>query len=220
MNREDRVRFLIMTPSEPHANAEPDFDEEQPHWDADDPRRQEDCFAPPKDPCECACLHCGRTFMSDQIWFQRVIGDPAGFTGFWMCPTSNCDGAGFTFDIFPTDPNHPANEGWVYDDEDGIIDDESADEGIDAEYDPDESKYKLLDEQFGDEDDDIEGEEWKHGTDTGAANSYDDTTDEAMKAWDEQEKMYDQPDERPRLLDWSNRQDRSVQTMGEDEIPF
>src|SRR5262245_8725989 len=81
-------------------------------WDADDPRRQEDCFAPPAAPCECHCLHCERTFMSDQIWFQQIIGDKQ-MKGFWMCPTPNCDGAGFTFDIFPTDPDHPANAGWV-----------------------------------------------------------------------------------------------------------
>jgi hypothetical protein len=87
-------------------------------WDRDDPRRKDDSFAPPTDPCECHCLHCGRTFSSDGIWFQRVINDPQGFKGFWMCPTPNCSGAGFTFDIFPTDPDHPANEGWHYDDDD------------------------------------------------------------------------------------------------------
>src|SRR5438128_5303508 len=87
-------------------------------WDANDERRQKDRFAPPQEPCECYCLHCGRTFMSDQIWFQRIIGDPMGLEGFWMCPTPNCSGAGFTFDIFPTDPSHPANEGWSYDDGD------------------------------------------------------------------------------------------------------
>ncbi len=50
--------------------------------------------------------------MSDEIWFQRVIGDKNGFEGFWLCPTPNCGGVG-TLDIFPTDPNHPANAGWV-----------------------------------------------------------------------------------------------------------
>ena len=107
-----------MSPSDPDVDPDPQRDESAPQWDADDPRRQEDCFAPPKDPCECECLHCGRRFMSDQVWFQQVIGDPAGFKGFWMCPTPNCDGAGFTFDIFPTDPNHPASEGWEYNDDD------------------------------------------------------------------------------------------------------
>ena len=44
-----------------------------------------------------------------------------------MCPTPNCGGAGFTFDIFPTDPTHPANEGWHSSDDD--------DEDADGEWD-------------------------------------------------------------------------------------
>src|SRR6185437_9512331 len=87
-------------------------------WDAHDPRRQHDQFAPPTEPCECFCLHCRRTFTSDQIWFQKINGARDGCGGFWMCPTPNCGGAGFTFDIFPTDPTHPANEGWFDDDDD------------------------------------------------------------------------------------------------------
>src|SRR5690349_8666706 len=62
-------------------------DDRESRWDADDPRRQNDQMAPPSEPCECYCLHCGRTFMSDRIWFQRVIGSKDGFDGFWMCPT-------------------------------------------------------------------------------------------------------------------------------------
>src|SRR6185436_8147845 len=95
-----------------------------------DPRT--DPMAPPAEPCECYCLHCGRTFMSDRMWFQRVINAKDGFPGFWMCPTPNCDGAGFCFDIFPTDPDHPANEGWHCAD-DGDDDDEFAEYD---EYDP------------------------------------------------------------------------------------
>src|SRR5206468_3477256 len=100
--------------------------EEDPadRWDADDPRRQNDQMAPPAEPCECYCLHCGRTFMSDGIWFQRVINAKDGFPGFWMCPTPNCSGAGFGFDIFPTDPDHSANEGWSDDDGDDEFDDD------------------------------------------------------------------------------------------------
>src|SRR5690242_19867896 len=79
---------------------------------------RDDPMAPPAEPCECFCLHCRRVFMSNEMWFQRVIGDKRGFQGFWMCPTPNCDGAGYQFDIFPTDPNHPDNEGWCDDDGD------------------------------------------------------------------------------------------------------
>src|SRR5882724_8663982 len=101
-------------------------------WDADDPRRQKDCFAPPAEPCECYCLHCQRTFISDKIWFQKVIGDKH-LDGFWMCPTPNCSGAGFTFDIFPTDPDHPANANWH--DDDGDDEAEDDDEAWDEEDD-------------------------------------------------------------------------------------
>ena len=53
-----------------------------------DPRT--DPMAPPSEPCECYCLHCGRTFSSAGMWFQRVINARDGFPGFWMCATPNC----------------------------------------------------------------------------------------------------------------------------------
>jgi len=171
--------------------------------------RRSDCFAPPAEPCECYCLHCNRVFMSDGIWFQKVINAHDGFDGFWMCPTPNCDGAGFTFDIFPTDPNHPANEGWVeFDDEDETFFEEDEEESASAaEYDPDEPKYAELDGQFGDEDDDdLEGEEWKHGLEPGERPPEPPWVEEARQRWEQQQKRYDGPDERPRVLDWSDRQ--------------
>src|SRR5690349_23295785 len=150
-----------------------------------------DPMAPPREPCECYCLHCERVFMSNQMWFQRVINDPGNFPGFWMCPTPNCDGAGYLFDIFPTDPSHPDNDGWhSIDDEDGEYDPEfDDDEDFQAylddegeelpgearerrsleerEYDPEEPKYKAMDEGFAGEeylcDEDYAGEEWKLG---------------------------------------------------------
>src|SRR5687768_12625206 len=131
---------------------------DEPAWDADDERRQHDQMAPPRNACECYCLHCNRTFMSDQMWFQKVINAKDGFEGFWMCPTPNCGGAGFTFDIFPTDPDHPANAGWH------SFDDDDDEEDSEGDYDPDEAKYKELDDELADDDhDDIEGEEWKYG---------------------------------------------------------
>ena len=183
-------------------------------------------------------MHCRRTFMSSEMWFQRVIGDPQGFKGFWMCPTPNCGGAGFTFDIFPTDPNHPANEGWhdEDDDEEGeFYDDDDEDDDADAEWegddgaaatwDPEESKWKELDEELGDDpDDDLEGEEWKHGLQPGERPSEPDWAAEARREQEEQERKYDEPDERPRELDWSDRPDRPRPANGgeitEDDIPF
>jgi hypothetical protein len=212
--------------------------DELPAWDADDPRRKHDQFAPPTEPCECYCLHCQRTFMSDQIWFQKVIGDPSGFEGFWMCPTPNCGGAGFTFDIFPTDPNHPANAGWHSfdtDDEDEEFADDDEDEWseggfsdpdfedtltAEAEYDPEEPQYKSLDQGYGDGSDDfVEGDEWKHGLEPGQHPPPQmHWSDESRREWEEQQKKYDGPDERPRELDWSNRDDR--EGIRDEDIPF
>lgn len=192
-------------------------------WDANDPRRRDDCFAPPTEPCECWCLHCNRTFTSDGIWFQKVVNDPNGFAGFWMCPTPNCGGAGFTFDIFPTDPNHPANEGWHSCDEEW--DEESAEaEDADAEWDPDEGLYKALDEAFGEEDD-LEGEEWKHGLQPGERLPEPDATGHSRPGREAEDIRYDQPDERPRVIDWSDREERSSDAgpggvAGNDDIPF
>ena len=186
-----------------------------PAWDADDERRQKDCFAPPKEPCECWCMHCRRVFMSDGIWFQRVVNDPQGFAGFWMCPTPNCGGAGFTFDIFPTDPDHPANEGWCYDDDD----EDEEPQGEDADWDPDEPQYQALDEEFdGEDDDDLEGEEWKYGLQPGERPPAPDWVEQGRREWEEEEAKYDQPDERPRVVDWGDRHDR--RQFNDDDIPF
>ena len=134
-------------------------------------------FAPPPVPVECFCMHCHRTFMSDQMWLQKAVNGGEGFDGFWMCPTPNCSGAGFTFDIFPTDPGHPANDGWFNDEEEdeetrasrdwNWEEEEFSEEMIEdgeteSEWDPEETQYKMLDEMSAD-DDDMEGEEWKHG---------------------------------------------------------
>ena len=223
----------------PAAGGEPrDNPGHQPDADADDP------MGPPKEPCECWCMHCRRTFMSNEIWFQRVINDPQGFKGFWMCPTPNCGGAGFCFDIFPTDPDHPANAGWVDDDDDEDSDgdeefdedefdddDESEDAAATSDWDPDESKWKSLDEQFGaggdEDDDDIEGEEWKHGLQPGERPPEPDWMEQARREQEEQERKYDEPDERPRVVDWKDREDRTrpPQSAGgegfmDDDIPF
>jgi hypothetical protein len=200
-----------------------------------------DPFGPPEESCECHCLHCGRNFMSDLMWFQRVINARDGFEGFWMCPTANCGGSGFTFDIFPTDPDHPANAGWHFSDDDGEYDDEEgefdpgaleADVKAEAaqEWDPDEPVYKELDEVLGEEDDDIEGEEWKFGLEPGEAGEVLEgqqqpgLSDPGRREWEEEQKKYDMPDERPRVVDWKDREEPGgpggQQQFGEDDIPF
>ena len=161
----------------PHGDRDSDPAEEEA-WDAHDPRRQKDPYAPPAEPCECVCHHCRRTFLSDQMWFQKINGARDGLSGFWKCPTPNCSGGGFTMDIFPVDPTHPANEGWFDTDDDEDEFDESYWEDCeepdysqdmefddmeweevdepDAEYDPAEPQYQMMDQWACD--DDLEGE--------------------------------------------------------------
>jgi hypothetical protein len=222
--------------------------------DPDDP------MGPPKEPCECWCMHCRRTFMSTGVWFQRVVGAPPGeLQGYWMCPTPNCDGAGFTFDIFPTDPDHPANEGWSWSDDDdeeeegGEFDDARFDEGNDDEaqsfdahaddddgvddWDPGESKWKELDGFFGGDgyadvdEDDFEGEEWKHGLQPGERPPEPQWVQDARLEREEEERQYDEPDRRPREIEWTDRGDPDRDGNGagprpnggevrEDDIPF
>ena len=241
-DRRDRDRDRTEDDGDDVIEFGPDDDAEEP-WDAHDERRRRDQMAPPREPCECYCLHCRRVFMSDRMWFQRVINDPQGFDGFWMCPTPNCDGAGFTFDIFPTDPDHPANAGWHSCDdeedegegegeyEEGEFDGEGLgeaddDDGPEAEWDPAESKYKDLDEAF-DDGDDFEGEEWKHGLQPGERPADPPWLADARREWEEEQKKYDQPDERPRVVDWGDREDRQRPPPSagggkflDDDIPF
>ena len=67
---------------------------------------QGDPFGPPETPTEVSCLHCGETYDSYLIEW-RIEEDAEGKPhGFWCCPTPGCDGKGFGFDIFPTDPEY------------------------------------------------------------------------------------------------------------------
>lgn len=63
------------------------------------PEAWEDPFRPPEDPCRVRCLHCGMEYDSTKILWQA---SPDG-AGFWRCPTKDCGGSGFNFDIFPVD---------------------------------------------------------------------------------------------------------------------
>lgn len=66
------------------------------------PPPQDDAMGPPATPVEVECIHCGSVYMSDKIRWQPDANGPGG--GWWTCPVAGCDGAGFCFDIFPTDP--------------------------------------------------------------------------------------------------------------------
>ena len=68
-----------------------------------------DPLGPPRTPVEVGCLHCGQVYRSDRIWFDERGDGPAGpggRRGFWACGTAGCDGIGFAFDIWPTDPEY------------------------------------------------------------------------------------------------------------------
>ena len=68
-----------------------------------------DHFAPPNTAVLVGCLHCREIYESYLIWFDESRGGPKttdGREGFWTCPTEGCGGIGFTFDIWPVDPDY------------------------------------------------------------------------------------------------------------------
>ena len=73
-----------------------------------------------RSPSKSGCLHCHETYDSYLIEWRIETDEKGEKHGFWCCPTENCDGRGFGFDILPTDPNyHDERGGWVWtDDED------------------------------------------------------------------------------------------------------
>ncbi len=97
---------------------------------------QGDPFRPPEQPVEVSCLHCGETYDSYLIEW-RILTDADGKRhGFWCCPTPDCGGMGFGFDILPTDPDYRDERGgWVHcDDEDEEYDEECDEDGIDEDF--------------------------------------------------------------------------------------
>jgi hypothetical protein len=86
-------------------------------------------FAPPKENTEVGCFHCRRVYDSYRIELRDGAG-PGGKPA-WCCPTPNCGGLGFGFDIFPTDPNWVDPTGHLHcvvDDDDDEFDDEEWDD--------------------------------------------------------------------------------------------
>lgn len=118
----------------------------------------DDPFRPPDIPVEVHCIHCGEEYESYLI--KWVPDETARGRGFWCCPTPGCDGIGFCFDIWPTDPEWRDENGekvMFFDDEE--FDDEEYDESAfdEEEFDEeDEEQWSLPDERGhnGDEPDD------------------------------------------------------------------
>ena len=87
-----------------------------------EPDPDNDPFRPPKRNCTVYCLHCQQKYDSFRIHWVESVGADGRKKGFWRCPTPGCGGAGFQFDIYPTDPNYVDEEdrgmtgGWFDDD--------------------------------------------------------------------------------------------------------
>lgn len=69
-----------------------------------------DPFRPPTIPTEVRCLKCGREYESYLMyWEEKLVAGE--MQKLWCCPHDDCDGAGFGFDVFPTDPEYVNEEG-------------------------------------------------------------------------------------------------------------
>lgn len=125
-----------------------------------------DCFKPPKIPTAVHCIHCHEEYDSYRIEW-RVFAEADGERhGFWCCPMPGCDGKGFGFDIFPTDPEYRDENGermGFFSDDDEYEEEDGAElldeEGFNAEQFFEETMAApdppARDEDFDVEEDDI-----------------------------------------------------------------
>jgi len=95
---------------------------------------ESDPFKPPAIPTEVGCIHCGEEYDSYRIEWRIFTLDDGRQHGFWCCPILGCDGKGFGFDIFPTDPEYRDENGETMyvdtdDEENGDEDDTDFDNG-------------------------------------------------------------------------------------------
>ena len=88
-----------------------------------------DPFGPPEVSVEVECLHCGRQYDSYLIEWRIETDADGKQHGFWCCPTPDCGGRGFGFDIFPTDPEYRDERGgWFSCDEEDFNEDDELDD--------------------------------------------------------------------------------------------
>jgi len=83
----------------------PDSEDSAKGYDPLDSAR--DCFHPPSIPTLVHCLHCGEEYDSYLIDWRIETDRDGKKHGFWCCPTEDCDGIGFGFDI------HPVDDDWM-----------------------------------------------------------------------------------------------------------
>jgi hypothetical protein len=157
-----------------------------------------DCFRPPEIPTQVYCLHCHSEF--DSYLMQWVEDATYGNGGYWACPTPGCDGKGFTFDVWPTDPEWTDEEGnkvAFLDDRPDTEEDQfaAADDWIDDEVEAD-----VLDEDLIGDDEVTEDE-----LALGDESSFDDELDWGADASD---------------LPAPNRPADTIEFRGDDEVPF
>jgi hypothetical protein len=74
------------------------------------PEALSDPMRPPSTSVEVHCLHCGQEYESYLIEWREEDRAAGKRMGFWCCPIPGCDGKGFCFDIFPTDPDYVDEE--------------------------------------------------------------------------------------------------------------
>lgn len=67
-------------------------------------------LAPPKIHTQVGCMHCAQRYSSVQIWWEPINPNNPD-RGFWRCPTPGCEGTGFLFDIWPTNPDYRDEDG-------------------------------------------------------------------------------------------------------------
>lgn len=95
-----------------------------------------DPFRPPDIPTEVQCIRCGHEFESYLIEWRKWRERGEDF-GAWCCPTPDCAGRGFGFDLLPTDPDYDSEQraGWFADDP-FAEDDDDAEPTVDPLIDP------------------------------------------------------------------------------------
>jgi hypothetical protein len=118
-----------------------------------------DCFKPPAIPIEVHCIHCGEEYQSYLMEWRIEVDADGNKHGFWCCPTPDCDGKGFCFDILPIDADYVGEDGekvWHFDDED---EEEPDDAELEAEFGGDNEPLTQKDSASSDPPDDLPGEE-------------------------------------------------------------
>jgi hypothetical protein len=156
-----------------------------------------DCFRPPEIPVQVCCLHCHREFDSYLIHW---VEDPTyGNGGYWACPTPGCDGKGFTFDIWPTDPEWTDEQGnkvqFFDDDPDTEQDQFAGDDWVDEEVEADTVDEDLIG------DDEVADDELSLGDES----QFDEELDWDRGEWD---------------LPPAKRPADTIEFRGDDESPF